>query len=192
MSPRLVWGDITSDHCDCKQVTKKSPPVRHVVRHIQNCLEIKFRWNRTKSKFWRFRRPFPEKPEVGENFYFRHHVQRTRFTQKTLFQADPMKKVFSSFFSTAAILEMAAILKNSKTKTSFPNVQLSLRQVSCLSVEPFFQKVPDKFMGEEKKKLIIIRNGAKTISLPTLRGRRLNKKRGKNNISPTLRVRGYN
>ena len=67
-----------------------------------------------------------------------------------------MKKVFSSFFSTAAILEMAAILKNPKTKTSFPNVQLSLRQVSCLSVEPFFQKVPDKFMGEKKKKLIII------------------------------------
>ena len=106
----------TSDSCDCKQVTKKSPPVRHIVRHNKICLEIKFRWNQTKLKFWQFWRPFTRKPEVVENFRFQNRVQRTRFTQKTRFQADPMKKVFSSFFSTAAILEMAAILKNPKTK----------------------------------------------------------------------------
>ena len=43
MSPNLRWGDIiTSADCDCKQVTEKSPPVRHVVRHVKICLEIKF------------------------------------------------------------------------------------------------------------------------------------------------------
>ena len=38
MSPNLRWGDIiiTSDDCDCKQVTKKCPPVRHIVRQHQN------------------------------------------------------------------------------------------------------------------------------------------------------------
>ena len=41
----------TSADCDCKQVTRKSLPVRHVVRHVKICQEIKFRWNPTKLKF---------------------------------------------------------------------------------------------------------------------------------------------
>ena len=39
--------------------------------------------------------------------------------------------------------------------------------------------------GARKERIIIIRNGAKTISLQTLFGR-LNKKRSKNNKSPKL------
>ena len=61
---------------------------------------------------------------------------------------------------------MAAILLTATKNVPLPNVQLSLGQVSCLSVEPFFQKVPDKFMGEEKN------------------NKKNNKKRSKNNKSP--------
>ena len=43
---------ITSADCDCKQVTEKSPPVRHVVRHVKICLEINFHWNRTRFVFF--------------------------------------------------------------------------------------------------------------------------------------------
>ena len=49
----FVFGDIiTSADCDCKQVTEKSPPVRHVVRHVKICLEINFHWNRTRFVFF--------------------------------------------------------------------------------------------------------------------------------------------
>ena len=122
----------TSDDCDCKQVTKKSPPVLHVVRHIEKCLEIKFRWNRTKLKFWRCRRPFREKPEVGGNFRFRHHVQRTRFTQKTQFQADPMKSVFVIFYDSGHF-ENGGHLENSE-KSLRPSERLTFTSPSFMFV----------------------------------------------------------
>ena len=40
----------TSADCDCKQVTEKSPPARHVVRHVSICLEINFHRNRNESR----------------------------------------------------------------------------------------------------------------------------------------------
>ena len=59
MSPRLVWGDITSNHCARKRSTQVPSRAPHINQGCILSLETKFRWNRTKLKFCRFqRRPF--------------------------------------------------------------------------------------------------------------------------------------
>ena len=95
----LVIRNITSDSCDCKQVTKKSPPVRHVVRHNKVCLEIKFRWNRTKLKFSQFRRPVSVKPEVGRTISFSESCSEDLiYPDNPVSSRSDEKSIFVTFF----------------------------------------------------------------------------------------------
>ena len=83
MSPNLRWGDITSNNCVGMPTHKSPKPAVDSIPLQSVCLNLSINQISLKSdkvEISTFRRPFPEKPEVAENFRFRILAQDTRFT----------------------------------------------------------------------------------------------------------------